>query len=401
MGGVTAGDGSLTVSWSAPSDSGDSAVTGYDVRHIRSDASDRSDSNWTLVADAGAASARSYTISSLSNGVRRDVQVRAKNSNRPGRWSATAAGTPGASNGIPFFTDGDTATRTVDENTAANMDIGAVVGAVDPDSSDTLVYGLGGTDAASFAIVTSTGQLQTKAALDHESRRSYSVTVSVRDSLSDDGTADTVVDDTITVTVEVADVDEAPVVTGPAGPSLSESGAVSVGTYSAADPEGSAVTWGLSGDDAGSLEISSGGVLSFTVVPDFEFPSDADGDNVYEVTVEASDGSTTGTLDVEVTVLNVDEPPVLSGPATVELDEETTRTVDTYSASDPDNDPITWSLSGNDSADFAVSFGELSFKVLPDFESAADHNRDNVYEVTVVLTIVEIPQSRSPKFPTL
>ena len=264
MGGVDPGDGSLTVSWSAPTDPGDSAVTGYDVRHIRSDASDRSDSNWTLVADAGAASARSYTISSLSNGVRRDVQVRAKNSSRAGRWSAAAAGTPGASNGVPFFTDGDTATRTVDENTAANMDIGAAVGARDPDSSDTLVYGLGGTDAASFAIVTSTGQLQTKAALDYESRRSYSVTVSVRDSLSDDGTADTVVDDTVAVTVEVGDVDEPPVVTGPAGPSLSESGAVSVGTYSAADPEGSAVTWGLSGDDAGGFGISSGGVLSFT-----------------------------------------------------------------------------------------------------------------------------------------
>ena len=41
MGGVDPGDGSLTVSWSAPSDTGGSAVTGYDVRHIRSDATDK------------------------------------------------------------------------------------------------------------------------------------------------------------------------------------------------------------------------------------------------------------------------------------------------------------------------------------------------------------------------
>jgi kexin len=381
LGGVTAGDGSLTVSWSAPSDPGDSAVTGYDVRHIRSDASDKTDANWTVVADAAAAGARSYTISNLMNGVRRDVQVRAKNSSRVGRWSADAAGTPGASNGVPFFVDGDTASREVDENTNANMGIGSVVGAVDPDS-DTLVYELGGADAASFGIVSSTGQLQTKAPLDHETRRSYSVTVTVRDNLDDDGMADTETDDTITVTVGVADVNEPPVVTGPAGPSFPENGTGSVGSYSAVDPEGSAVTWGLSGDDAAGLQISSAGVLSFATAPDFESAGDADGDNVYEVTVEASDGSMAGTLDVEVAVTDVNEPPVLSGPATAQVDEAIT-TVATYTAADPDNDSITWTLAGIDSGDFSVSAGKLSFRVAPDFESAADHNRDNVYSVTI------------------
>ncbi len=382
MGGVDPGDGSLTVSWSAPSDPGDSAVTGYDVRHIRSDASDKSDANWTLVTDAGASTARSYTISSLMNGVRRDVQVRARNSNREGDWSVTAAGTPGASNGVPFFVNGDTATREVDENTSANVNIGAVVGARDPDSSDTLVYELGGADAASFGIVSSTGRLQTKAALDYETRRSYSVTVTVRDNLADDGTADTEVDDTITVTIEVADVDEAPVVTGPAGPSHPENGTGPVGTYTAADPEGSALTWDLSGDDAAGLQITSGGVLSFATAPDYESPGDADSDNVYEVTVEASDGSIAGTLNVEVTVTDVNEQPVLSGPATAQIDEGTT-TVATYTAADPDNDPITWTLTGNDSADFSVSAGKLTFRAAPDYESAADHNRDNVYNVTI------------------
>ena len=63
---MTPGDGSLTVSWTAPTDTGASEVTGYDVRHIRSDATDKSDANWTLVEDVGAAAARSYTISSLA-----------------------------------------------------------------------------------------------------------------------------------------------------------------------------------------------------------------------------------------------------------------------------------------------------------------------------------------------
>ena len=63
-----------------------------------------------------------------------------------------------------------------------------------------MTYSLGGDDAASFSIETSTGQLKTKAALDYETDDSYSVTVSVSDGRG--GT------DTITVTINVTDVDE-------------------------------------------------------------------------------------------------------------------------------------------------------------------------------------------------
>ena len=40
------GDTSLDVRWSAPTDTGASAVTSYDLRHIASDAADKSHSNW-------------------------------------------------------------------------------------------------------------------------------------------------------------------------------------------------------------------------------------------------------------------------------------------------------------------------------------------------------------------
>ena len=65
---------------------------------------------------------------------------------------------------------------------------------------------LGGTDAASFAIVESTGQLQTKDALDYETKNTYTVTITA----SDDKDSDT-----ITVTINVTDVAEnsAPVFT--------------------------------------------------------------------------------------------------------------------------------------------------------------------------------------------
>ena len=55
-------------------------------------------------------------------------------------------------------------------------------------------------DAAAFSIISTTGQLQTKAALDYETKASYSVTITVSDGNS--GT------DSITVTINVTDVDD-------------------------------------------------------------------------------------------------------------------------------------------------------------------------------------------------
>ena len=72
-------------------------------------------------------------------------------------------------NNPPTFTDGATTTRSVAENTAAGQNIGAAVAATDADNH-TLSYTLGGTDADSFSIVSTSGQLQTKAALDYETK---------------------------------------------------------------------------------------------------------------------------------------------------------------------------------------------------------------------------------------
>lgn len=79
----------------------------------------------------------------------------------------------------PVFSAAST-TRAIAENTPADRDIGAPVSAIDPDR-DTLTYNLKGTDAESFNIDASNGQLKTKAALDHDAKRQYSVTVEVSD----------------------------------------------------------------------------------------------------------------------------------------------------------------------------------------------------------------------------
>jgi hypothetical protein len=101
-----------------------------------------------------------------------------------------------AGNAAPVF-DAETAERMVAENTAAGENIGAPVAATDADTGDTLTYTLGGTDAASFAIDASTGQLQVKDALDFETETSYEVEVTATDGSS--------ATDTVTVTITVTD----------------------------------------------------------------------------------------------------------------------------------------------------------------------------------------------------
>ena len=80
--------------------------------------------------------------------------------------------------------------------------------ATDPES-DSLTYGLSGTDAAAFGI-TGAGALSLTSAADHEAQSSYSVNVRVRDSRNADGDADTAWDTTLALDVGVTDADEKP-----------------------------------------------------------------------------------------------------------------------------------------------------------------------------------------------
>ena len=121
--------------------------------------------------------------------------------------SAAGAVQSAAVNSQPAFAT-YTAVRSVAENSAVGVDIGAPVAATDADS-DSLTYTLDGTDAAKFAIVAATGQLRTAAVLNREAQSSYVVRVSVSDRKDADGDPDTGIDDTIWLTVEATNVDEA------------------------------------------------------------------------------------------------------------------------------------------------------------------------------------------------
>ena len=103
-------------------------------------------------------------------------------------------------NEAPVLTPIEPDLHDVDENTVAGENIGAPVAATD-DDNDTLTYSLDVTSLATFDIVATTGQLQTKAALDYETGTiSYTVTVTAVDPAG--------AEDTITVTITVNNVGE-------------------------------------------------------------------------------------------------------------------------------------------------------------------------------------------------
>ena len=163
-------------------------------------------------------------------------------------------------------------------------------------------------------------------------------------------------------------------------------------TVTATDPDSTTLTYSISGGfDANLFTIdASTGALSFKAAPDFEKPDSFFGDNSYEVTVQVSDGGLSDSQDITVTVTDINEAPVITsndGEATayVEAKEDQTA-VTTVFATDPDDDTLTYSISGGSDADlFTIdsNYGVLTFKAAPDFESPVDADIDGIYEVIV------------------
>ncbi|MFC6585076.1 SGNH/GDSL hydrolase family protein [Sulfitobacter aestuariivivens] len=147
--------------------------------------------------------------------------------------------------------------------------------------------------------------------------------------------------------------------------------------------------WSLVGSDDDALfSINPDtGVLAFNSPPDFESPTDADGNNVYVVTLQVADeaGNTT-TQQVSVTVTNDlrdSAVPAYSGPSAFSVDENTDAV-----ASLGATQPVRWSLADTqDGALFAIDpdTGALSFIAPPDYEMPIGQSADNTYSVTVEL----------------
>ena len=77
-------------------------------------------------------------------------------------------------------------------------------------------------------------------------------------------------------------------------------------TIQATDAEGDNITYSIEGTDSALMTIGSmSGELSFISPPDYENPQDSNQDNIYEVTIIASDGSLSSSLGIIISINDV------------------------------------------------------------------------------------------------
>ena len=255
----------------------------------------------------------------------------------------------GAKNQSPDFV-GEKVERSVAETAEVGDDVpGPVVATVRaPSSTDILTYGLrafeaddvgdtgltapaaadAAADRAAFDIDKATGQIKVAQELNFESRGpegnrdgKYVVVVTVTDPGN--------LGDSIVVVITAEDINEDPVLSGRPELTINEidsgdedasslfggntaGAAPTVNVYNVVDEDRRAATneWSLEGEDAGEFQLigNVGRTLVFRNQPDYETPADANGDNVYKVTVVTLDGhGGRGEFDVCIAVMNINE----------------------------------------------------------------------------------------------
>ena len=356
---------SLDVSWSAPGNTGRPALSGYKLQYRQG-----SSGGWTDHAHSGTGT--TATIASLTAATAYEVQVRAVNADGDGAWSASGTGTTGSSsNNAPEFSDTTAArsfTETVGDAVAAASNVGAVVTATDAEG-DTLTYTLGGADVAKFTVNSSSGQLRTRAGerYDREAKASYAVTVKASDPSGGS--------DTVAVTISVDNVVEIPL--APAAPTVSatsgsttsldvrwsapgNTGRPALSGYKLQYRQGSSGGWTDHAHSGAGTTATIAGLTAATAYEVQVRAVNADGDGAWS----ASGSGTTGSLS--------NNAPAFSSNTTSRSFTETvgdavaaaSNVGAVVTATDADNDTLTYSLEGTDAAKFTVnsSSGQIRTK---------------------------------------
>ena len=330
---------------------------------------------------------RTATITGRSPGTSYEAQVRARNAEGTSDWSPSGTGSTHP-NQPPVFTDGSSATRSLDENTTGVQDIGDPVSATDPENT-ALTYSLEGTDKDAFTIDTRSGQLRTDGdeTYDYETKPRYVLSVKATDGHGRDRS--------IPVLINLNDVNEPPSFTSDATFETEENNQ-SIGRVDAEDVDNADRITGYTltgGSDRDRFEINSGGVLTFKNDPNFEDPADNGRNNEYIVVVTATGGTGGRALTAEqtitVTVTDVNEPPRFTSDNSLQV-KENKRFVGRVAAEDVDSDDhITgYEVTGRvDRNRFEITnTNELHLKEDPDFERPADVGSNNQYIVAVTAT---------------
>ena len=131
----------------------------------------------------------------------------------------------------------------------------------------------------------------------------------------------------------------------------------------ATDPNNDRLTYTIPSSDYFEIIDSTGQLRTKTEL-------DHEDQDQHFVSVTATDpGGLTDTVTVTITVEDVDETPVVSGPSSVNIRENGGEEIDTYTSTDPDEEGIDLVLTGADAEDFTLnSGGVLALNEVTDFE---------------------------------
>ena len=382
----------LSVSWNAPTNTGP-VINDYDVQYRAGTSGAFTDVDFTGIVT-------STTLTGLTTGTSYQVQVRATNDEGTGSWSDAGTGTT-ATNVAPVFSSSTTAFSVNENSTAVTT-----ATATDADASDTTVtYVLSGADSAAFSISTS-GALTFSTAPDYENptdvqstapanaatNREYIVTITATS-----GTRARQLSVSKTLTITVTDVDEAP--GKPDAPTVDDSYAtpteLSV-SWTAPTNTGPAITdydvryrKGITGNftDADYTGTATSMTLTGLIA----------GTN-YQVQVRATNDEDTGPWsDAGSKSTAQNAAPTFSEETTTFSVAENSTFITPATARDADvrDTPVTYALSGADSAKFSISTSSaLTFSNAPNFENPTDVQSitpanvasNNEYIVTITAT---------------
>ncbi len=275
--------------------------------------------------------------------------------------------TKGPAGCAPVITGGDGAFQ-VTENTSPSVI--TTITALDSDAGDTQAYSLSGVGSGLFSV--HGGVLTPLAPLDYEAGSSYSLTVIVTDS--------TWKTDSVVVTINVLNVNEAPSITDGSGAFdvIENVSPYVITNIIASDLDvGDTLTYSLTG--AGSdLFTIVGGALTPIAALNFE------AGDIYSLTVTVTDnGGLTDSTPVTINVLNVNEAPsITDGSGAFDVIENVSPYVITnIIASDLDvGDTLTYSLTGGGSDLFTIVGGALTPIAALNFEAG------EIYSLTVTVT---------------
>ncbi|TWF58825.1 cadherin domain-containing protein [Neorhizobium alkalisoli] len=242
--------------------------------------------------------------------------------------------------------------------------VGEVVGTLSASDADgdALTYKLASNPGDYFKIVGD--KLQVAKALDYESATSHIVKVTVTDTEGNETTE--------SFTIGVKDVDEAPEDLKIDDNSVAENAAVGtvVGTLSATDPEGGAVSYSLSSNPGGYFKVV-GNQLQVAKALDYETLKS------HSLVLSAKDaGGHVGTQAVTIKVTNVDEAPVsvTISASTVSEDARVGTVVGSLSAIDPEGGAVEYSLSSNPGDYFRLVNGQIVVAKALDYETLKSHS---------------------------